>query len=57
VTGRSQLVGERAHPFGQALSVVEQQNVGHLTPSVEIERSRSPYARGSRGLRTSSTAR
>ena len=46
VTSRPQLVGERAHPFGQALSVVEQQNVGHRTPSVEIERSRSPYAAG-----------
>ena len=44
VTGRPQLVGERAHTFGQALSVVEQQNVGHRTPSIEIERSRLPYA-------------
>jgi hypothetical protein len=32
VTGRPQLVGERAHPFRQALGVVKQQNVGHQTP-------------------------
>ena len=44
MTGRPQLVGERAHPFGQALGVVEQPNVGHRAPSVEIEGSRSHYA-------------
>jgi hypothetical protein len=29
VTGRPQLVGERANSGGQALSVVEEQHIGH----------------------------
>jgi hypothetical protein len=36
VPAAAQMLGERAHPVGESLDVVEQQNLGHLyTPLIE----------------------